>query len=320
MLKCILHREKDPIFKYNLYMNENDLFATPPGDQASFETRERLRGTVEKLCDLSPDVLSNYLEARVKRRETIREELKRAGIAFEEQGTHFFVNLINTFKPSEAKEEQRKIVVSAHYDVVTGTPGANDNASSVAVCLELAKFLQSTDPALLNGEVEIVFFDGEEEESGGLKGSREYCDTRGSDLQNKSALAINLEFAGIGDTLVLWPHNDENHQLVEMLKQASGVPTETLRSFGNVASDHEPFREIKVPAVTISMMPQADLETIKSTMATLREGELLSDAVREKTSALKHYHTPSDTPDTLEPEAMETMLLLLKKIVAKGPA
>src|SRR3989344_9007115 len=144
-------------------MNEQDLFTTPPGDRASFETRERLMGTVEKLCDLSPEVLSNYLEARVKRREIIKEELKRAGIPFEEQGTRFFVNLINTFKPSEAREGQKKIVFSAHYDTVTGTPGANDNASSVAGCLELAKFLQATDPALLTSEVEIVFFDGGEE-------------------------------------------------------------------------------------------------------------------------------------------------------------
>ena len=36
-------------------------------------------------------------------------------------------------------------IVGAHYDTVPGTPGADDNASAVAVMLELARRLRHTD-------------------------------------------------------------------------------------------------------------------------------------------------------------------------------
>lgn len=38
---------------------------------------------------------------------------------------------------------EKIIVIGAHYDTVTGTPGADDNASGIAVLLELARLLQS---------------------------------------------------------------------------------------------------------------------------------------------------------------------------------
>ena len=42
-------------------------------------------------------------------------------------------------------EEQEEWIVSAHYDTVCNTPGANDNASGVAVILEPARVLARSD-------------------------------------------------------------------------------------------------------------------------------------------------------------------------------
>jgi hypothetical protein len=42
----------------------------------------------------------------------------------------------------EAAEASAYYVVGAHYDTVADTPGADDNASAVAVMLELAKRMQ----------------------------------------------------------------------------------------------------------------------------------------------------------------------------------
>lgn len=39
----------------------------------------------------------------------------------------------------ETQEPERILIVGAHYDTVEGTPGADDNASGVAVLLELAR-------------------------------------------------------------------------------------------------------------------------------------------------------------------------------------
>jgi Zn-dependent M28 family amino/carboxypeptidase len=35
--------------------------------------------------------------------------------------------------------DRRVVVIGAHYDTATGTPGADDNASGVAVLLELVR-------------------------------------------------------------------------------------------------------------------------------------------------------------------------------------
>jgi Zn-dependent M28 family amino/carboxypeptidase len=50
-----------------------------------------------------------------------------------------YVSNLITEKPGSEKEI---IVIGAHYDTVPGTPGADDNASAVAVLLELARLHQ----------------------------------------------------------------------------------------------------------------------------------------------------------------------------------
>jgi len=51
-----------------------------------------------------------------------------------------FKNVVATKKG----KEPQCIVVGAHYDTVMGSPGADDNASGVAVLLEVARFLKDT--------------------------------------------------------------------------------------------------------------------------------------------------------------------------------
>ena len=60
----------------------------------------------------------------------------------------------------------KRIVVGAHYDIIAESPGADDNASGIAVLVELAHMLKETK---LNCDIELVAYDAEEE---GLLGSR----------------------------------------------------------------------------------------------------------------------------------------------------
>lgn len=41
-------------------------------------------------------------------------------------------------------ETDRIVIISAHYDTVPGTPGADDNAAGVATMLEVARILNAT--------------------------------------------------------------------------------------------------------------------------------------------------------------------------------
>ncbi len=62
-------------------------------------------------------------------------------------------------------------VIGAHYDTVPGCPGADDNATGVAVLLELARYFSTHPP---HRPVHLVAFDLEEY---GLLGSRNYVQT-----------------------------------------------------------------------------------------------------------------------------------------------
>ncbi len=84
------------------------------------------------------------------------------------------------------------IMIGAHYDAVPGTPGADDNASGVAVLLELARSIAA---APVPRPIQIVAFDLEEY---GMLGSQAYA----ADLKQqgqKLRLMISLEMLGYRD-------------------------------------------------------------------------------------------------------------------------
>ncbi len=70
-------------------------------------------------------------------------------------------NIDATIEPTAERTDPDVLVVGAHYDSVTGSPGANDNATGVAAVLELARLL-----ADLNGRsgrrIRLVLFVNEE--------------------------------------------------------------------------------------------------------------------------------------------------------------
>ncbi|HZV06835.1 MAG TPA: M28 family peptidase [Gemmataceae bacterium] len=59
------------------------------------------------------------------------------------------------------------LLLGAHYDSVPGCPGADDNASAVAVCLECARLLKENEV----GKTMVVLFNREED---GMLGSQEF--------------------------------------------------------------------------------------------------------------------------------------------------
>jgi hypothetical protein len=64
-----------------------------------------------------------------------------------------YKNVIASFGP----EDGDRIVIGAHYDVAGYQPGADDNASGVAVILELARLISTLKPALAN-RIDLVTF------------------------------------------------------------------------------------------------------------------------------------------------------------------
>jgi aminopeptidase YwaD len=124
-------------------------------------------------------------------REYIRETLSQWG----EVEVHEFKfngkihqNLILNLN-SASSSDFSPILIGAHYDAVPGTPGADDNATGIAVLLEMAAVFASNP---LKYPVRLVAFDLEEY---GLLGSTAYAKSL-KDKQQKLRLMLSLEMLG----------------------------------------------------------------------------------------------------------------------------
>ncbi len=199
-----------------------------------------------------------------------------------------------------------RILIGAHYDAVPGTPGADDNASAVAVLLAAARAIGP------RAEVCYVAFDGEE---CGLAGSRSFVEDLGP---NRLEAVHVLEMVGftdrrpgsqrnpvpmvqpptVGDFLgMVGTH--ASGRLLDLTLAAAGrsaipvyglylpaVPTAGIRlAAPNVLrSDHAPFWEAGIPAL------------------------MWTDTAEFRNP---HYHGASDTPDTLDYGFMAEVARLL---------
>ncbi|BAY82007.1 peptidase M28 [Calothrix parasitica NIES-267] len=123
---------------------------------------ERLLSDLEKLS------LQRYtVSERRRTRNYIINELKKQGWESHEER---FLRGINVFAEKPGTDsEAGAILLAAHYDTVLNSPGADDNASGVAVLLEIARLFNTlSTPRTL----QLAFFDKEE---AGLLGSRAFA-------------------------------------------------------------------------------------------------------------------------------------------------
>ncbi len=204
----------------------------------------------------------------------------------------------------DSKTANEYVVVGAHYDHLGhgGThasrapgshlihPGADDNASGVALMLEVARQLALL-PRQLDRSVIFIAFGGEEI---GLIGSRYFVEHAPVPVASIDAM-INADMVGRlrGDAMVLdgvgtataWPAIVEhaNHGLSLHLQEGTD-------GFG--ASDHTSFTVAKVPIAFLF------------------------------TGVHDDYHKPSDTADKINAEGEERIATLAARIaleVAEGP-
>jgi Zn-dependent M28 family amino/carboxypeptidase len=163
------------------------------------DLKERLHGhLIQIVRDRNPYLASAghfYVQ------QYIREQLGQWGTVeiddFAVRGRihHNFILDLPPLNPPLAKggkQENLPIVIGAHYDTVPGTDGADDNATGVAVLLELARAI-ALQP--LKYPVQLVAFDMEES---GFWGSRHYA-AKCKQQQQSIRLMISLEMLGYCD-------------------------------------------------------------------------------------------------------------------------
>ncbi len=118
------------------------------------ETKNALEDTLYRhaaaLSDKIGERTAYRAENLAKAADYIRAEFEAAGLTVTEQSYEYFghrvANLIAS--PPDAAWSSAHYVLGAHSDTVPGTPGADDNASGVAVLLEIARLLAADPPPI----------------------------------------------------------------------------------------------------------------------------------------------------------------------------
>ena len=168
------------------------------------------------------------------------------------------------------------IILGAHVDSVQGTPGADDNASGVAVLLEAARLLARTK---VRAQVLICAFNLEELNMIGssyfasklkLAGAKVeamislemvgYTDSRPG--SQKYPLGLKAFYPDRGDFIGVignWNSAGLLRKFSRQMRQVRGLPVETLSVPGNGGlvpavrlSDHSPFWDAGYPALMVT--------------------------------------------------------------------
>ncbi|MEH1854377.1 MAG: M28 family peptidase [Nostoc sp.] len=269
---------------------------------------------VDNILQVSTDKLLTHIQKLNFQRYTTTErsltrtyittELKKLGwkpkLEKFSDGVNIFAERPGTNKATKA------ILVAAHYDTVASSPGADDNASGVAVVLEIARLLGSRPtPRTL----QLAFFDQEE---AGLLGSQAFVSKKAR-LQNLGG-AIVMDMVGYAcytagcqkypAGLPVKPPSDKGDFLAVIGDTEHLSLLSAFQNSQNTPSTALNKQELNLPAVLTLPIPFKGLltpDTLRSDHAPFwYQGVgavLVTDTANLRTP---HYHKPSDVPATIE--------------------
>lgn len=232
-------------------------------------------------------------------RQYIRQQLQQYGnvdIHEFQAGGRTHQNLVLNLPPSRDRTPKPPILIGAHYDAVPGSPGADDNATGVAVLLELARIF-TAEP--IRYPLRFVAFDMEEY---GLLGSTAYA-TELAEKRERLRLMISLEMLGYRD-------NKTNSQLYPArLKYFYPNRGNYIALIGNVSTIPDLIRinrNMKKTGVLCEWLPagvrgQIVPDTRRSDHAPFWDKGYRALMVTDTANLRNpHYHEPSDTVETLD--------------------
>ncbi|MEM8883191.1 MAG: M28 family peptidase [Planctomycetota bacterium] len=259
---------------------------------------EELRADVEALAgEFGPRGVF-YPQAQRRAGDWIAAQLQRAGY---EPGRQPVTAMGETFDNIEAERpgNEEIVVIGAHYDTASDSPGANDNASGVAATLALARRFADRPT---RRTLRFVLFTNEEppffatDDMGSAHYARR-CKERGENV----FLMISLETIG-------YFSDEENSQEFPLatLEKLYGNRGNFIAFVGNVATHRMTYRAVDV------FRAKAEIPSHGTTLPALVQGVDWSDHrcfweqgyrafMVTDTAPFRypHYHERTDTPDKL---------------------
>ncbi|MCH3987216.1 MAG: M28 family metallopeptidase [Lachnospiraceae bacterium] len=255
------------------------------------------------------------------RRSALEGVLSKEGINFTLQkedpsekyprGIYNYLFTSETPGGAESAGSTPLLLFCAHYDAVPGSFGANDNAAAVCILLELYKAMREAGvPA------DFIFFDGEES---GHSGSKLYLDLVNEKKQRRPDGAVNLDVCGYGDDIVVYGKGSEKKDVFAAFVNRDVLKTHGAQIVGYLPeSDDIVLRKGRIPSLSLAVVPRWDVQYLKA-MAASGEGLLgrtpefrMMESDMEVTSTMHGGYR--DTPDWVQPEAMEKMLQYLRDV------
>ena len=244
------------------------------------EISEHLKVQCEEIAHRIGQRSTIKMQGLDRAREYITQRLARSSMrpkdmVFSSRGEQA-INMEVEIEGTTAKDEI--VVVGAHYDTASYTPGAGDNASGVSMLLEVARLIgmRSHDRT-----VQIVFFDRGSSRFAGSDDSGSYHWAAEAKKQNKKVMAmisidsigmyldepgsqngpfpVTLMYPGQGN-FVMFASDFGSRQLVQACVQnfrvQGGFPCEGITLPGFMPwlahSDHFPFRQNDWPSLIVT--------------------------------------------------------------------
>jgi aminopeptidase S len=231
--------------------------------------RAALRDIVHLASDIGPREATSdnfreaatYVEARFER---LGYEVRRTGVPVPSgvswgtpvrQGTS--LNVIA--EPEEFDPKEPHVVIGAHLDTVPVAPGAEDNASGIAVMLQLAAMVRQQPTAL---PVQFIAFGAEEPRGSGDTlhhfGSRQHVADLARSERRAIQAMVSLDRVGVRAGYVpICTATDRGTRLRDAIRAAARRADIPTRACTNFTSDHWSYAKAGVPAVRLGSIPYA---------------------------------------------------------------
>ena len=261
----------------------------------------------------TPLALTQLLESRdnAAREAAVARYLTARGVPFTRHPFSTFEGRGENFAVDVGRGD-RVLVLIAHHDAVLASPGANDNAASVAILLTLLERLAAAPPSRLR--VRLLFPACEEI---GYLGARAYV--RATPPAGLVGV-LSLELCGIGDTPAIWDATSETPFLrtvrgaFESLGRRADDSYHVVGKIPVFGSDHRAFADAGVPAYGLSVVPSAEADALRQFV--LSPVKSVISAVQRRPVPFDTYHTRRDALATLDAAALDMTVQTLEAVVA----
>lgn len=204
------------------------------------------------------------------------------------------------------------IVIGAHYDAVrlpdgTLSRGAVDNAASSVLLVRLAESLRAKPLPL---RIRIVWFDMEEL---GLVGSARFVKQHAGE---RIGAMLNFDVNGYGDTILFGPsERSDNAGLRRALVETCAAEDVPCVGFAQMPpGDDRSFVGAGIPTLSLAILPAAEAHQLWLMMNAGANSGLAQGTMP---AVLRTIHTPADTIDKVNGEAIARMLRVAQALVPR---